>query len=190
MNFINWYTKMLVEKPYTTKCITSFITFGLGDVICQSLEMSNDKTKKFDSYRAFKQGSFGVIMTPYLHLQFNVIIPKYFAHGKFALAKILLYDQTFNATVFIFAFFTYIDYFSGVDLRTSLKNTLIKFPETMIANWKLWPASQVINFTIIPPPYRVFFANITGLFWNTYLSYMQNVKGKQMINESEKNTKI
>ena len=189
MNFLNWYTKMLIEKPYTTKCITSFITFGAGDVICQTIEKKSNKNKTFDYMRAFRQASFGVIMTPYLHLQFNVIIPKYFATGKLPILKILAYDQTVNAAVFIFAFFTYIDYFTGVDIKTSLSNTLVKFPSTIVANWQLWPAAQVINFTVMPPAYRVFFANIVGVFWNVYLSYVQNVKGKEML-EINKNNNI
>lgn len=191
MNFLNWYTKMLVEKPYTTKCISSFITFGLGDVICQTFEMKADKSKSFNWMRAFRQGTFGVLMTPYLHLQFNVIIPKYFPpSAKFSLAKILLYDQTINASVFIFAFFTYLDLCCGMEIKESLKNTLVKFPETIVANWKLWPMAQIINFTIMPPPYRVFFANIVGLFWNTYLSYVQNVKSKAISQDSKQNKLI
>ena len=187
---ISWYTNKLIERPYVTKCITSFITFGLGDVICQLFEKKSNKNKKFDYIRAFRQGSFGVIMTPYLHLQFNHIIPKYFANGKLPILKILAYDQTVNASVFIFAFFTYIDYFSGIDPKTSLQHTLVKFPSTIVANWQIWPMAQILNFTIVPAPYRVFFANIVGLFWNVYLSFVQNVKGKQMIEQTNQKGEI
>lgn len=180
MNCIHWYTRMLKEKPFTTKCITSFITFGLGDLICQSIESKYNKeikAKPYDFKRAFKQASFGVFITPYLHIQFNIIMPKLFPKpGYLNLCKLLLYDQTINASIFIFCFFSYIDYFNNVNFRTSLSNTLLKFPPTLIANWKLWPAAQFINFTVVPAEYRVFFANIIGIVWNTYLSYVQNSK--------------
>lgn len=187
MAFISWYTNMLIQKPFITKSVTSFITFGLGDIICQFLEKKSNPLKQFDYIRAIRQGSFGVIMTPYLHLQYNILMPKFFPLGNSYtnLIKLLVYDQTINASVFIFVFFTYIDLLSGLNLKTSLNNTMCKFKSTLIANWKVWPLVTIINFTLIPPPYRVFLANIVGLFWNVYLSYIQNVKGHMLINDKE-----
>ena len=78
MNAIKWYGSKLDSHPLTTKCITSFITFGCGDLICQTLEKKYGKLKKYDSIRFLKQASFGVIATPYFHLQFCVIIPYLF----------------------------------------------------------------------------------------------------------------
>ena len=176
---IKWYSNLLIKKPLTTKCVTSFITFGLGDVICQQLE-KNSQPKQFDIIRVLKQASFGVIVTPYLHLQFNVIIPRFFGGS---IVKTLLYDQTVGATLFAVMFFTYLDTMNGVGLKESLNNTYIKMPATLIANWKLWPMAQLINFTVVPPHYRVFFANMVGIIWNTYLSYMQNVISKELLSK-------
>lgn len=181
MNFIHWYSRMLKEKPYTTKSITSFITFGLGDLLCQKVEerLSQSKTSKpIDIKRIIRQGSFGVFITPYLHIQYSVIMPKIFCNpGAMNIAKMLLYDQTVNAAAFIFCFFMYMDFISksNYNFNDSLKDTFTKFPSTLLANWKLWPAAQLINFTVVPIDYRVFFINIVAIFWNTYLSYVQNV---------------
>ena len=38
-----------------------------------------------------------------------------------------------------------------------------EMPRTLVANWRLWPAANVVNFALVPPPLRVLFANIVSL---------------------------
>ena len=40
----------------------------------------------------------------------------------------------------------------------------------LIANYKIWPAFQLINFNFVPANYRSLGTNIVSLGWNTYLS--------------------
>lgn len=40
---------------------------------------------------------------------------------------------------------------------------------TLKVGWKVWPIVAALNFTIMPVRYRVFFINIIGFFWNTFL---------------------
>lgn len=191
MNYIRWYTQMLKDKPYITKSITSFFTFGLGDVLCQTVEarLSKDKTnnnskKHLNIIRILKQGSFGILITPYYHLQYCVLMPKWFTgQGAKNTAKMILYDQAVNTVVVIAAFFTYMDYMNKANftLRESFEDSKRKFPQTFIANFKLWPAAQWINFTIVPVEYRVLFINIVAIFWTTYLSYVQNSSKKPFV---------
>lgn len=42
------------------------------------------------------------------------------------------------------------------------------------ANWVVWPVVQYINFTFLPLQYRLFFANIVSIGWNSYLSWVNN----------------
>ena len=37
-----------------------------------------------------------------------------------------------------------------------------------------WPAVNVANFMWCPPKYRVLYVNVCGLFWNTYLSWVNS----------------
>ena len=62
MNFFKWYNLRIQKTPILTKCITSFTTFSIGDLICQQIERSSDKNKKFNFLRTFKQGSFGFLV--------------------------------------------------------------------------------------------------------------------------------
>lgn len=44
------------------------------------------------------------------------------------------------------------------------------FVPTLINNYKLWPAVQLLNFHFIPLNYRTLVVNCVALGWNTYLS--------------------
>lgn len=43
----------------------------------------------------------------------------------------------------------------------------------LLANWKLWPAAQLVNFTLIPPEQRILFGNVVGICWTCIISNMQ-----------------
>lgn len=47
-----------------------------------------------------------------------------------------------------------------------------KIKETLLTNWKIWPAAMVVNFWFMPLKYQVLFANFVGFFWNIILSYI------------------
>jgi hypothetical protein len=182
MNLLRAYGRLLVEKPIRTKCITSFITFGGGDLLCQYLETVYSGRKEYDWLRAARQASFGLCITPYLHLQFSIIMPYLFPNGsRFQVLKMVAYDQTLGATVFISLFFSYIDLMSGKSFNQMKEELKVKFLPTLYANWKIWPALMLVNFGLVPAPWRVLYTNIMGIFWNGYLSYVQNVKSKGMI---------
>jgi len=161
--------------------------FGGGDLLCQIyFKDQSKKDTSIDYYRTLKQASFGLAYTPYFHFCFNVMLPGLFNKpGTLNLVKLIIFDQTVNSSIFILCFFSYLDYFNGLDMKTSLHNTSVKFFPTLVDNWKIWPLAQVINFTIVPPPYRVFFANVVGLGWNFWLSYIQNIKSKKMLQKRD-----
>lgn len=85
----------------------------------------------------------------------------------------LFLDQTIFASYFLVCFFMIMDYTDTKNVKKAWENLQENFWPTMIVNWKIWPAAQLINFTIIPLHYRLLFANSVGLFWNCYLSYAQ-----------------
>lgn len=66
---------------------------------------------------------------------------------------------------------------AGVDadaLAAALGNAVARMqtelPATLQSNWRLWPAANLVNFALVPPPLRVLFANVVSVFWNIYLS--------------------
>jgi hypothetical protein len=183
MLLVKRYGKLLEERPIITKCVTSFFTFGMGDLICQYFEKKLSNRTSWDITRFFKQASLGVCITPYLHLQFAVIMPYLFPNTrKINIIKSVIYDQTIGAVIFTSLFFTYLDLVSGKNLQQIKEELKVKLFPTLKANWTVWPLLMLINFSVVPVPWRVLFANICGMFWGAYLSFVQNVKSKQSKN--------
>jgi protein Mpv17 len=180
MKALKAYEGLLARKPIVTKCITSFITFGFGDILCQMIE----KKQNFDWKRAFIQGSFGFNITPWLHIHFCKILPFLFpGNTKTALAKSVFYDQTVNAAIFTTTFFLYLDMCSGKNFETAYNELKIKFLPVLYDNWKVWPILMAFNFSVVPMQYRVLFSNFCGMIWVAYLSYFQNVMSKKQTKE-------
>ena len=200
MGFVKWYTRMLKEKPFLTKSISSFLALGSGDLLCQFLEINYFRkftdidsaenvnlTQEYNYKRALKQSTFGFVMSPYLHLNYNIIIPYLFpGSGITNLVKSVAYNQCVHSMFCTMVFFTYIDFLNGVEFKKSLNNAIYKVPFTVIANFKVWIPAQMINLSIMPLEYRVLFTNMVGVIWGCYLSYSQNVIANRNIKESER----
>jgi protein Mpv17 len=45
-----------------------------------------------------------------------------------------------------------------------------RYIQTLAVNYLVWPASQFVNFLIIPSPLQIPFSSTVGVFWNAYLS--------------------
>lgn len=182
MLIVKRYGQLLEEKPIITKCVTSFFTFGMGDLICQYFEKKLSSRKHWDSLRTFKQASLGFCITPYLHLQFAIIMPYLFPNTKkINVLKSVVYDQTIGAVIFTTLFFTYLDLAAGKNFEQIIEELKVKLFPTLKANWSVWPFLMLINFSIIPVPWRVLYSNICGMFWGAYLSFVQNNKSKKNI---------
>ena len=56
---------------------------------------------------------------------------------------------------------------SGIDgLRMKFREG---FKPALHANYTFWPLVQLMNFALLPLPYRVPFISFAGIFWNGYL---------------------
>jgi hypothetical protein len=178
-NALNIYEKYLIKHPLTTKSSTAFGIFGIGDYLCQEMENRILKLgNKIEIKRILKQASFGIVVAPYLHLQFCVIIPKLFPEGsRYIALKSTLYLVTISDSLFNFSFFSYMAYLHNKDLNqkpTTMQDVMQKFIPVQVMNMKVWPLISGFNFYYVPVMYRVLFDNFACIFWNIYLSYVEN----------------
>jgi protein Mpv17 len=178
---VKFYENCLIKKPILTKCITSLITFGSGDLICQKLEMKYSKREKVDWRRFFVQASFGFVYTPIFHYQFVHLLPYLFPPGKFSLIKAVAFDQTINVLLFTSCFFVYLEMASGINIQKAIEESKPKILPTIYDNWKVWPFLMAFNFRFVPIRHRVLFSNFCGMIWMAYLSYVQNIKTKKSL---------
>lgn len=79
-------------------------------------------------------------------------------------------DQLIFAPTFLPVFFTALFTMEGhpQDIKPTLKRD---FVSVIKANWMVWGPAQLINFSVVPPPLQVLFANVVSLGWNAYLSF-------------------
>eukprot|EP00761_Pharyngomonas_kirbyi_P004954 gb/GECH01004959.1/.p1 GENE.gb/GECH01004959.1/~~gb/GECH01004959.1/.p1 ORF type:complete len:250 (+),score=54.66 gb/GECH01004959.1/:1-750(+) len=56
--------------------------------------------------------------------------------------------------------------------RNIVSQLSVSFLPTMIMDWQVWPAANLVNFALIPQQHRVLYSNVVSLVWNAYLSSM------------------
>ena len=184
MNILNWYSNCLVKNPLVTKCITTGFLFGLGDFLTQTT-IEKTELQKINFKRTSKMAFVGFFYAaPVLHVWYTHGVPmatstiiKKMNWGNLSPSKVSLLgvavDQTIFASSFISVFFCLIHFADKFTFKGSLSNVKDKLWPTMLTNWKIWPVSMYLIFNYAPIQFRVVLANIVGLFWNMYLSYMQ-----------------
>jgi len=137
-----------------------------------------------DVVRAGRMAAFGVcFLGPVMHNWFNFlerILPGATAGPVF---KKMLVDQAVMSPAFTAIFFTALGAMEGRSFG-EIKQTLTeKFWPTLITNYYVWPAGQILNFYVVPVQLRVLWLNGVGLGFNIYLSKMLN---DDKIKEKEK----
>ena len=82
----------------------------------------------------------------------------------------MVIDQFLFCPIFLAIFYAYNAAFEerSIDaLKYKFKHAYIP---TLVANYKVWPAVQIMNFCLVPLNFRLLFVNIVALGWNAYLS--------------------
>jgi hypothetical protein len=176
MKVLNWYKTVAEIHPFRTKAISGSIIFFLGDVLCQTLEIKKFHERDvYDWKRACLQGSFGFIINPYTHYQFNILVPKLFpANKKYSFIKSVIYSATIGDAIFNLSFFIYMGMMRKKCHRITLSDLPEKFVPVQITNMQVYPLVYLFNFYFIPMNFRVLFDNFASIFWNVYLSYVEH----------------
>lgn len=184
MSYLKKFSKNLVKRPLITNSITSFIIFGTADCIVQYFE--KDEFYRIDYFRAFKQGVIGAaLVTPYFHLQYNVIIPQVLKYQGGKLFSLLV-DISLT-TIFLLSLGFYVEYYSEVLLNASTRkktnDILRSLLNPIAANWSLFPIPQILLVTIIPPAYKVLFIGLFGISKSSYTSYYERKRNQDLNNK-------
>jgi len=96
-----------------------------------------------------------------------------------ALSKRVLVDQIVMAPIGLSVFLSSMGIMEGRDWKHIRARFQDIYHPTLLANWKIWPAAQFINFRFMPLPYRVPFQQTCGVFWTLYLSLLNSAESKK-----------
>ncbi len=186
MSIINTYNKLLEEHTLITKTITTIILFGIGDILCQLIEKYYfESITKLNINRMLKMASVGIVLGPYVHLNMCVIIPYFWPdmNNTWDFILSVAYDVVISGGIFNYIFFLFM-FVQSIPKEEMNKKTIWsilsdkilidKFIEVEINDLKIWPFLVAFNFFFIPLKYRVLVDNFFCIFWNIYLSFIEN----------------
>ncbi|OAA62760.1 integral membrane protein mpv17 pmp22 family [Niveomyces insectorum RCEF 264] len=196
---LRWYKACLASRPLLTQSATTAVLFATGDVVAQQLverrlakkddattsadgkgSASNDgnndnnngvhdfaRTARMALYGGAVFGPAAATWYGLLQRHVNLATPR-----RTMLARVAA-DQGLFAPVFIGVFLGSMAVLEGGNPRDKLAKN---YRSALTANYALWPAVQMVNFSVVPLEHRVLFVNVVSLGWNAYLSYLNSGK--------------
>lgn len=130
-----------------------------------------DPLKNFLTQRI--AGVFGPVATTWLGFLARRVT---FRNARVETAARVAADQLLFAPVMIGVFLGSMATMEGKSPSKRLETT---WWPALKANWVLWPAVQFVNFTFLPLQYRLLFANVISIGWNSYLSWVNSKGGNK-----------
>ncbi|XP_033207649.1 protein Mpv17 isoform X2 [Belonocnema kinseyi] len=147
---------------------------AVGDQIAQHL-VEKRSFKNLDFGRTAQFAGIGFLLVgPSVRIWFGILDKFIGSAGTSVALKKVMCDQLFFAPTFIAILITTIGTLQGNNIdsiKTKLQN---EYLEILVNNYKLWPAVQLMNFSLVPLQYQVLVVQFVALIWNTYISYRTN----------------
>ena len=186
--YSHWYK----HKPFPTNGVTSLILFGAGDVVAQNYfdPRYDHESFQVDSARMVRHALYGALFfSPVAVLWYRITLPR-IPNPVSSLGKYLQWDtqrirnidtvyrvfldQAFSPTLLwvpLYAIGSNILNLTDHPFERA-KNTLKDKWWISVKNfWIVWPTFQLINFSTVPPHFRLLAANFWLIVWNCYLCY-------------------
>ncbi|KAI8467798.1 MAG: hypothetical protein J3K34DRAFT_429281 [Monoraphidium minutum] len=182
------YCDSLVKRPLVTKILTGVAGTVVGDGIAQATAHLSERRAAaarpgarpprfhYDWARVARLCAYAAaIGSPVGHYWFafldKTVFPTRMAHPLTALLKMGL-DQAIMAPAGMALFFFSISLMEGKRVQQAVEVVQDKFVRTMLANYMLWPAAQLVNFRLVPPEQRILYVNAIYIGWVSFLSTM------------------
>lgn len=174
-NFGRFYLRMLDKHTFITKVITSAILSSVSDLIVQKLE-ANEKIDLLRNVAFFLTGA--VLTAPLFHVLYELFEHTIPATNVTNLVLQVACDQLIAAPLWLLAFFPFIAVIEGCTDLSEIANTIRqKYVDGLKVTWIVFPAVQVVNFTLVPKHLRVLVVNICDLVYTALLSWLAH-RGK------------
>ncbi|ORX49829.1 hypothetical protein DM01DRAFT_1337967 [Hesseltinella vesiculosa] len=88
--------------------------------------------------------------------------------------KRMVVDQVVFSPAGLALFFSVMGYLETKSLKGIKEKFQDAYATALVANYKVWPLVQWINFAFVPLAFRLPFVNSIGILWNAYLSWLNN----------------
>lgn len=168
--FFQWYARQQQARPYITQLCSTPLIFCLGDYAAQLAGGS-----VYDPHRSASSLLIGAAISiptyewfMFLGRHFNY--PSMLASTAVkVVANQFLYTPAFN--VYFFASHALLsgESFAGIVERV-MNTATTSIPRSFL----FWPFVTAVNFTYVQPQFRAVVTGIFSVFWQTYLSWLNN----------------
>jgi hypothetical protein len=137
------------------------------------LPLSRSPPPPFDFERLTRFMAYGFLMAPIQFQWFNAL-SRWFPITKSssmvpALQRVAM-DQLIFAPIGLGCFFTFMTVAEGGGRRAVIKKFQDVYVPALRANYILWPAVQMLNFSVLPIQFQIPFVSSVGIAWTAYLS--------------------
>ncbi|KAL1508078.1 hypothetical protein AB1Y20_007672 [Prymnesium parvum] len=181
------YQKMVFSFPVVTKSIITGITYVIGDMLAQVVQIRSTKaiTVKLsrvprnseplllmDPWRYIRSGLVGLILLGPLAHYYYEFVAIYCESWAFPF-KIAL-DQTLYLAFYNTVYYLVLGVLAGRSLVDVAYVYKAQFMNLLVAGWKLWPAVGVITYNFIPTEHRVLFVDAIEIAYSAVLSTLSN----------------
>ncbi|CAG9771996.1 unnamed protein product [Ceutorhynchus assimilis] len=172
MSLIKTYQKLLKNHFMVVQAVQTGLLMGVGDVVAQTL-VEGKNLKKYQPVRTAKFMLLGTVFVgPSLSLWYRTLARKFGTQSSsITTLKKVACDQLIFAPSFLVVFVTNLNLMNGKSFSHIKKELEANYTDIVVANWKLWPAVQLVNFYLVPLNYQVLLVQGVAIVWNTYLSW-------------------
>ncbi|KAG7399203.1 hypothetical protein PHYBOEH_009369 [Phytophthora boehmeriae] len=128
----------------------------------------------------------GVLFAPIVHTWVNFLERTVGSSGKAVVVKKTLVDMFVFAPSINTLFFTSTQMVVGKSPRQGFDFAMERLPQTIKANYMIWPPANIVNYGFVPLQYRILFINCVNVVWTTVLSTISSQPAPTL--ETEKKT--
>lgn len=165
------YVRAIKTNPVRTKALSTGLIAILGDLLAQKISQRGDGQFVLDLRRSASVGIWGLLaLGPALHYWYGILDRLFL--GRYAVISKLLSDQLLFAPVCNTAFMLGVGSLEGNPFSEVSKTVREKFWPSTKANWTLWPAAQLLNFSLVPKTFQIVYVNCVALVWSVILAYI------------------
>lgn len=176
--FLKSYTSALKKYPKTTNALMTGSLFGLGDAIAQvAFPDQQRKSEGYDIKRTLRSVAYGSLFFSfvgdkwYKFLNNKIRLPhRPINHWSNTVCRVGV-DQLGFSPIGVPLYFGIMTILEGRNIDEARTRISDNWWPTLVTNWAVWPAFQLVNFSLVPLSHRLLAVNLVSIFWNTFLSY-------------------
>ncbi|XP_054837364.1 protein Mpv17 [Eublepharis macularius] len=168
------YQRLMARHPWKVQIFTAGTLVGVGDVISQQL-VERRGLAGHNGQRTLKMMTVGFCFVgPVIGGWYQVLDRLVTGRTKAAALQKMLLDQGGFAPCFLGCFLAVVGMLNGLSVEENWSKIKRDYKDTLITNYYIWPAVQVVNFYFIPLNYRLAVVQCVAIVFNSYLSWKAN----------------